>query len=97
MNGGGKVALITGAARRIGAAIARDLAALGWSVAVHHHRSLAAAQTLVGTIEDRGGRAQAFAANLESEAETSELVGRVADALGPVHCLINNASVFERD
>ena len=97
MNDGSRVVLITGAARRIGAAIALDLAAAGWSVAVHHHRSLAAAQTLVGTIEANGGCAQAFAANLQSEAETSQLVGRVADALGPVHCLINNASVFERD
>ncbi len=97
MNDGSRVVLITGAARRIGAAVARDLASVGWSVAVHHHRSLAAAQALVGTIAANGGCAQAFATNLQSEAETSQLVGRVADALGPVHCLINNASVFERD
>jgi NAD(P)-dependent dehydrogenase (short-subunit alcohol dehydrogenase family) len=97
MNDRGRVALITGAARRIGAAIARDLASRGWSVAVHHHRSGADAQALVGAIEADGGCARTFSANLQSEGETSALVGRVADALGPLHCLINNASVFERD
>lgn len=91
------MALITGAARRIGAAIARDLALAGWAVAVHHHRSAADAQSLVGEIRAAGGRAESFSADLHSEAETAGLVGRVADALGPVRALINNASVFERD
>lgn len=93
----GRVALITGAARRIGAAIARDLASRGWSVAVHHRHSAVEARALVGAIEAEGGYAQAFDADLQSEAETAALVGRVGDALGPVEALINNASVFERD
>ncbi|MFO1155715.1 MAG: SDR family oxidoreductase [Rhodospirillales bacterium] len=91
------IALVTGGARRIGAAIARDLALAGWTVAVHHHRSADAAATLVAEIEAAGGRAQAFAADLTSEEETAALVGRVAEALGPVSALINNASLFERD
>ena len=97
MTEGTRVVLITGAARRIGAAIARDLAGAGWTVAVHHHRSAADAQTLIGEIEAAGGRARAFAADLLSEAETAALVGRVVDTLGPLYCLVNNASLFERD
>lgn len=92
-----RVALITGAGRRIGAAMARDLAAAGWIVAVHHQRSAAAAAALVAEIEAAGGQAQAFAADLAREEETAALVGRVAEALGPVEALINNASLFERD
>lgn len=91
------VALITGAARRIGAAIARDLAGAGWTVAVHHHRSADDAAALVAAIEAGGGRARAFAADLACEEETAALVGRVANTLGPVSCLVNNASLFERD
>lgn len=92
-----RVVLITGAARRIGAAIARDLASAGWTVAVHHHQSAADAQELVDEIEAAGGRARTFAADLLSEAQTSDLVGRVVDVFGPLDCLINNASLFERD
>jgi NAD(P)-dependent dehydrogenase (short-subunit alcohol dehydrogenase family) len=97
MTEGTRIALITGAARRIGAAIARDLASAGWTVAVHHHHSAADAQELVDEIEAAGGRARAFAADLLSATETTELVGRVVEVFGPLDCLINNASLFERD
>jgi NAD(P)-dependent dehydrogenase (short-subunit alcohol dehydrogenase family) len=90
------VALVTGAARRIGRAIALGLAGSGWSVAVHHHASSEAAQELVGEIAAAGGRAAAFAADLRDEAATAGLVPAAA-ALGPVTCLINNASVFAHD
>lgn len=91
------VALVTGAARRIGRAIAGDLARRGWMVAVHYHVSREAAEALVAEIRRDGGRAEAFCANLECETETAGLVDRIAEALGPPTCLVNNASVFERD
>lgn len=91
------VALVTGGARRIGRAIARDLAAAGWVLAVHYASSAEAARETVAEIEDAGGRALALGADLSREDETRALLPRVAEALGPVTCLVNNASVFERD
>ncbi len=92
-----KAALVTGAARRIGRAIALDLAAHGWAVAVHYGRSRDAAEEVVERIAAGGGRAVALAADLAVEAERTALVARAAAALGPLGCLVNNASVFERD
>ena len=92
-----RTALVTGAGRRIGATIARDLGLHGWAVAVHHHNAASEARQVVADIEARGGRAVALSCDLMSEADTEALVGITADALGPVVCLVNNASVFERD
>ncbi len=92
-----RTALVTGAAARIGRAIALDLAADGWAVAVHYHGSEAGAQAVVDEIAAAGGRAAAFAADLSDEAATAGLLPRVTEALGPVGCLVNNASVFEND
>lgn len=91
------VALVTGAARRIGRAIASDLAEHGWSIAVHHHTSEGAARDLAAEIEGRGGRAVVLRADLRDEEATAALVATAAAALGPITCLINNASVFEDD
>ena len=88
---------MTGAARRIGRAIALDLATHGWAVAVHHNRSTEAAEELVRQINADGGRAVALAADLAREAESAGLVARAIEALGPLGCLVNNASRFERD
>jgi NAD(P)-dependent dehydrogenase (short-subunit alcohol dehydrogenase family) len=90
-------ALVTGAARRVGRAIARDLARAGWAVAVHYHASAADAAETVRLIADAGGRAQAFAADLRDEAAVRSLVATAARALGPITLLVNNASVFEND
>ncbi len=92
-----KTALVTGAARRIGRAIALDLARHGWSVAVHCSRSEAEAREVVGLVEQGGGRAALVRADLSHEAETETLVPRAAAALGPLTCLVNNASTFELD
>jgi NAD(P)-dependent dehydrogenase (short-subunit alcohol dehydrogenase family) len=92
-----KSVLITGAGKRIGRAIALDLASQGWGVAVHYFTSKDDADDVVGEITRRGGRAVAVQANLALEAETAGLVPAAVEQLGPLTALINNASVFERD
>jgi NAD(P)-dependent dehydrogenase (short-subunit alcohol dehydrogenase family) len=94
---GRKTVLVTGAAKRIGRAIALNLAAHGWAVAVHYHRSEVEAADVVSNIEHAGGRAVALQADLSREAQTETLIPRAADALGPLTCLVNNASLFEMD
>jgi len=89
--------LITGAAKRIGRALALDFAARGWRVGVHYGRSAAEAESLVAEIETAGGRAAALRAELGALDETEALLPACEAALGPVTCLINNASRFERD
>ena len=92
-----RAALVTGAAHRIGQAIALDLAAQGWAVAIHYYRSGEAAEELVRRIAADGGRATALRADLSQEAESAGLIARAGEALGPLGCLVNSASSFERD
>ncbi|HUA53248.1 MAG TPA: SDR family oxidoreductase [Candidatus Sulfotelmatobacter sp.] len=90
-------ALVTGAARRVGRALALELGRLGYAVAVHYRRSAEDAAETVAAIRAAGGTAEAFDADLAREAEVRTLVPRVSEALGPLTCLVNNASRFERD
>lgn len=90
-------ALVTGAARRIGRAIALSLAEQGWQVAVHHHRSAEEAEALVRAIRDSGSHAVALACDLSSAEEVELLIPRCAEALAAPTCLINNASEFLLD
>lgn len=91
-------ALITGAARRLGRAMALDLAAAGWDVGVHYHASREAAEETVAEAQALGAVAAALGADLTREAETGALLARAAEALGgPLRVLVNNASVFEND
>ena len=92
-----RAALVTGAGKRIGRAIALMLGRDGWSVAVHFHGSRDAAEAVAGEIAAAGGRAVTLAADLGNEAEVTSLLPRAAAALGPLGALINNASVFEDD
>jgi len=94
---GMKTALVTGAARRIGRAMAIDLARHGWAVAVHYNSSADDATETVNVIRDNDGEAVALQADLADERNVVQLVTQAADALGPVTCLVNNASIFERD
>ncbi len=92
-----QTALVTGAARRIGRAIARDLAAHGWRVAIHYRSSRAEAEGLAAEIRAGGGEAAALAANLADIEEVRSLIARCSDALGAPTCLVNNASEFLLD
>jgi NAD(P)-dependent dehydrogenase (short-subunit alcohol dehydrogenase family) len=90
-------ALITGAARRIGRAIALDLAAHGWQVAIHYRNSRDEAEALATEIARTGGKAAALHANLADIDDVLSLIPRCAEALGAPTCLINNASEFFLD
>ena len=92
-----RVALVTGAGRRIGRAIAIGLAAAGWDVAVHYRDSQADARETAAAIEALGRRAAMLACDLGDEAAVRGLLGRASAALGPVSCVVNNASQFEFD
>lgn len=92
-----KAALVTGAGKRIGRAIALDLAAHGWAVGVHYLQSSAEADAVVAEIRAGGGRAVALPADLGCESEVAGLVPAAVEALGPLTLLVNNASRFERD
>ncbi|HEX5078030.1 MAG TPA: SDR family oxidoreductase [Geminicoccaceae bacterium] len=92
-----RCALVTGAARRLGRAIARDLAEHGWNVAVHHHSSADEAHAAVREIEASGRRAVALRADLAKEVEAAGLIARAARRLGPISLLVNNAAIFEHD
>ncbi len=91
------VALVTGGGQRIGRAICRALAEDGWAVAVHHLRSASQSEEVVTDIAASGGRAVAVAADLADATAATDLIPRVIAELGPVTCLVNNASVFEPD
>ena len=92
-----KTALITGAARRIGRAIALELAKGGWQVAIHYRHSRTDAEALAAEIKKNGGQAIALAGDLGRLEDVERLIPRAAELLGAPTCLINNASEFQPD
>ena len=92
----GKVALVTGAGRRLGRAVAIALAERGAILAIHYRQSHAAAAATVSHIVAAGGRAQSFAADLEQVSEIEGLVADVIAAFGTIDILINSAALFVR-
>jgi NAD(P)-dependent dehydrogenase (short-subunit alcohol dehydrogenase family) len=94
-----KVAIVTGAARRIGRAIALAMAQRGWDVVVHYGQSEDEALRTVRDIEALGRRAVALQCDLADEAQVKALLPRAADALktGRIACVVNNASLFGHD
>lgn len=99
--GDAPVVLVTGGAQRIGRAIALEMAAAGWRVAVHYRHSAADATALVQRLDDERGGARAanraFGADLADEIQCRALVPAVRQAMGRVDALVNNASLFEHD
>lgn len=92
-----RVALVTGAGKRLGRAIALALAQDGWDIGVHCRDSVAEAKQTVTDIQALGRRAVVLQANLDDAGQCQTLVPRLADALGPVSGLVNSASRFERN
>ena len=86
-----RVALVTGAGRGIGRAIAARLARDGYAVAVNYRSSAEAAQSLVDEITAAGGTARAFAGDVSREDDVKALFAAVKEAMGPVEVLVNNA------
>lgn len=90
----GRVALVTGAGRRLGSAFARALASRGARVALHHNVSAAGAAELAEAIRAAGGEAECFAADLTDAAAARALPARVAERFGGLDVLVNSAAVM---
>jgi pteridine reductase len=92
----GKVALVTGAGRRVGRAIAVALAARGAAIAIHYRNSRAEADQLAAEITSKGGRAQGFRADLEKVADIEAMIAAALASMARIDVLVNSASVFVR-
>jgi NAD(P)-dependent dehydrogenase (short-subunit alcohol dehydrogenase family) len=92
----GRTVLVTGGARRLGRAIALDLAAAGWQVAVHYRGSIADAEATAAEC-GKHAKSQVFRADLGDEADVSSLVPAVVQHFGRLDAVVNNASRFEHD
>ena len=91
----GKVAVVTGASKGIGASIAEHLAAAGASVVVNYASSKAGAETVVANITSKGGKAIAVQGDVSKPADIAKLFAEVKKAYGKVDILVNNAGIYE--
>ena len=91
-----RVVIVTGGSRGIGAATSRLAAERGYAVCVNYRANRTAADAVVASIEAAGGTAIAVGADVASEAEVVRLFSTVDAALGPMHALVNNAGILER-
>ena len=90
-------ALVTGAGKRVGRAIALGLADDGWDVAVHYNSSAGPAEEVADLIRGKGRRADCVGGDLGDPDAVAQVIPQAVAALGPLSALVNNASVFERD
>ena len=91
----GKIAIVTGASKGIGASIAKHLAAQGASVVVNYSSSKEGADRVVAEIAKNGGNAVAIQANVSKPAEIAKLFSEAKDAFGSLDILVNNAGIYE--
>jgi NAD(P)-dependent dehydrogenase (short-subunit alcohol dehydrogenase family) len=89
--------LVTGGAKRIGKAISEDLAAHGYTVAIHANNSEDEAEELARGLREKGYKAHSVAADLTNADETQGLISAAAGLAGPIDLLVNNASIFDED
>lgn len=92
-----KTALVTGGAKRIGAEIVRALAEDGWRVLVHYNTSASEAEALAETLTASGAAVETVRCDLSDLEATLNLIPECNKLVGPLDCLINNASLFEPD
>ena len=92
-----KSVLVTGAAKRLGRAIALDLARDGWNVAIHYNGSEEDADSAAQAVRAFGAEAAVLKCDLSKEDETARLVDRAVSEIGPLTALVNSASLFEND
>jgi NAD(P)-dependent dehydrogenase (short-subunit alcohol dehydrogenase family) len=92
-----KAVLITGAAKRLGRAIALDLAAHGWDIALHYNDSETDAHETAAQIQSAGRKVALLKGDLGIENEVAALIPRGTSELGPILGLVNSASIFQRD
>jgi NAD(P)-dependent dehydrogenase (short-subunit alcohol dehydrogenase family) len=92
-----KIALVTGSAKRLGEAIALDLARRGFAIAAHYNASKAQAEAVAAAIRAQGGEVELFPADLGDPAEADALLPAVVKRMGAPNLLVNNASIFAFD
>ena len=92
-----KQVLVTGGAQRLGAEIVRQFAAAGWRVWCHYQRSADAARALQSELQTTGAQVELVQADLGQSAEVQRMMAHISQTIGPLDCLINNASLFEPD
>ena len=89
--------LITGAATRIGKAIALHFAERGWNIAIHYFKSSSKAKNLKKIIEQNWSKAALIKADLKNTKQVEKIIPLAKKQLGTIDCLINNAALFEKD
>ena len=89
--------LITGAATRIGKAIALHFAEKGWNIAIHYFKSASNAKKLKKIIDQKSVKAVLIKADLKNTKQVEKIIPVIRKQLGTINCLINNAALFEKD